>query len=73
MSGLTHEIVEHIGVLSVKKSGWKKELNLVSWNDGPEKFDIREWDPKHEKMGKGVTFTYDEMRVLFGMLREQNF
>lgn len=73
MSGLTHEIVEHIGVLSVKKSGWKKELNLVSWNDGPEKFDIREWDPKHEKMGKGVTFTYDEMRVLSGMLREQNF
>lgn len=73
MSNLSCEIVEHIGVLSAKKSGWKKELNVVSWNDGPEKFDIREWDPGHERMGKGVTLTYDEIRVLFGMLREQNF
>ena len=58
------EIVEHIAVLSEERSGWNKELNLVSYNGAPPKYDIRTWDPDHEKMGKGVTLSDEEMIIL---------
>jgi hypothetical protein len=29
---------------------------------------LREWDEEHEKMGKGITLTGDEARVLFESL-----
>lgn len=63
------KIVEHIGVLSESK-GWKKELNIVSWNQMPAKFDIREWDEYHEHMKKGITFTKSEIRELRNILAD---
>lgn len=65
-----YEIVEHIGVLSENPKGWTKELNRVSYNDAPAKFDIRDWAPEHEKMGKGVTLTEEEAQKLFEQLGE---
>ena len=65
------EIVKAIGVLSKSAKGWTKELNLVSWNDGAPKYDLRDWDPNHEKMGKGVTFTEDEVRKLKKLLDKE--
>ena len=62
------EIVKEIGILSESAKGWTKELNLVSWNDGAPKYDLRDWDPDHEKMGKGVTLTEDEVRKLKELL-----
>ena len=62
------EIVKEIGVLSESSKGWKKELNLVSWNDGTPKYDLRDWDPEHQKMGKGVTLTEDEVKKLKELL-----
>ena len=64
------EITKSIGVLSEGTKGWKKELNLVSWNDRPAKIDIRDWDETHEKMGKGVTFTIDEFKTLIDLAKE---
>jgi len=64
MATLTFEIEEHLGVLSENANGWTKELNLVSWNDRPAKYDIREWDADHQKMSKGVTLTPDEFEEL---------
>lgn len=58
------EIVQNIAVLSTERGGWTKELNLVSYNDAPPKYDIRSWDPNHEKMGKGVTLSDEEMKAL---------
>ena len=55
------EIVENLGILSEKSNGWRKELNLISWNDGAPKYDIRDWAPGHEKMGKGTTLTKEEL------------
>ncbi len=52
---INFEITKHISVLSESAKGWKKELNLISWNGREPKYDIREWDPNHEKMGKGIT------------------
>lgn len=64
MADFKFEIKKEIGVLSTSTKGWKKELNLVSWNGGVPKYDIREWSPDHEKMGKGVTLTADEIAEL---------
>ena len=60
MAELTYEIVKEIGVLSENARGWRKELNLISWNGRDAKYDIRDWAPEHEKMGKGITLTEDE-------------
>ncbi|WP_206853202.1 YdbC family protein [Candidatus Enterococcus mangumiae] len=60
----SYEIVEAIAVLSENNKGWRKELNLVSWNGRPPKFDLRDWAPDHEKMGKGLTLTNEEFEEL---------
>ncbi|HOO60433.1 MAG TPA: YdbC family protein [Candidatus Mcinerneyibacteriales bacterium] len=60
MADITVEIVKEIGVLSESNKGWTKELNLVSWNGREPKYDLREWDPDHEKMSKGITLTKEE-------------
>lgn len=63
-SEFSYEILEEIGVLSENAKGWRKELNLVSWNGNPAKFDLRDWAPNHEKMGKGVTLSNEEFAQL---------
>lgn len=68
MANITFEITKHIGVISESSRGWTKELNLVSWNNRDPKYDIREWDPEHEKMGKGITLTEEEARDLKELL-----
>ena len=60
----SYEIVEHIAVLSTSKTGWTKELNLISWNGRNPKYDIREWSPENEKMDKGVTLSDEEFTKL---------
>ena len=62
------EIVEHITVITEQPTGWKKELNMVSWNDREPKYDIRDWAPEHEKMGKGVTLSEEEAKKLAELL-----
>ena len=52
MADIKYDILEELGVLSESAKGWKKELNLISWNEGASKYDIRDWAPQHEKMGK---------------------
>lgn len=64
MADIKYDIVEEIGVLSENARGWRKELNRISWNGGEAKYDIRDWAPDHEKMGKGTTLTKDELTKL---------
>ena len=71
MSEITFEIVRHIGVLFEKHNGWKKEVNLVSWNGGDPKIDIREWDESYTKMSRGLTFTQDEAMKLVDLLQTE--
>ncbi len=65
MADIKFEIKEEIAVLSESSKGWKKELNLISWNGADPKYDIRDWAPDHEKMGKGITLTRDEAKQLY--------
>ena len=69
MADIKYEIKEELGTLSENAKGWSKELNLISWNDGAPKYDIRDWAPEHEKMGKGVTLTKEEAAALFELLK----
>lgn len=68
MVDIKFEIKETVGVLSESAKGWTKELNLVSWNDREPKYDIREWSPEHDKMGKGVTLSKEELKALKQLL-----
>lgn len=61
MADIKFEIKETVGILSESSKGWKKELNLMSWNDKEAKYDLREWAPEHDKMGKGITLSKDEL------------
>lgn len=58
------EIINELGVVSEGNKGWRKELNRISWNSREPKYDIRDWAPDHEKMGKGITLTEQELRRL---------
>lgn len=68
---ITFEITDHLGVISVYPTGWSKELNMVAWNGGGEKFDLRDWDADHEHMSRGVTLHKDEAKRLFEILKGQ--
>lgn len=70
MADIKYEIIQTIGILSENTRGWKKELNIISWNGGKPKYDIRDWAPGHEKMGKGVTLTEEELRALAELIQE---
>jgi hypothetical protein len=71
MAELSYEIVKELGVLSVSPKGWQKELNMISWNGREPKYDIRDWAPNHEKMGKGLTLSAEEANELRKLLLEQ--
>lgn len=72
MPDIKYEIKEEIGVLSENAKGWRKEFNLISWNDAAPKYDLRDWAPDHEKMGKGVTLTAAEVKELKKLLEKNN-
>lgn len=68
MADIKFEITKNLGVLSISAKGWSKELNMVSWNGREPKLDLREWSSDHTKMGKGITLTEEEAKVLKNLL-----
>ncbi|MGJ3587553.1 YdbC family protein, partial [Lactococcus lactis] len=64
MADIKFEIKETLGVVSESSKGWTKELNLISWNGREPKYDLRDWAPEHEKMGKGITLSKEELKEL---------
>ncbi|NLY78393.1 MAG: hypothetical protein GX072_00385 [Lysinibacillus sp.] len=64
MADIKFEIIEQIAVISESPKGWTKELNLISWNGREPKYDLRDWAPNHEKMGKGITLSKEELEKL---------
>lgn len=70
MADIKYEIEKKIGVISESAKGWTKELNLISWNGKKAKYDLRDWSPEREKMGKGITLTIDELKTLRKLLNE---
>lgn len=64
MAEIKYYIEKEIGVVSETTKGWTKELNLISWNGKTAKYDLRDWAPEHEKMGKGITLSNEEFEAL---------
>lgn len=70
MADIKFEIVENLGVIGEGAKGWKKEVNLISWNNRAPKIDIRDWDLNHEKMRKGITLSKEEAKKLLEILSD---
>ena len=67
-----YEVIRTIGVLSTnEKTGWRRLLRLISWNGGEAKYDLRDWSPDEEKMGKGISLTREEAKKLIPLLNEE--
>ena len=49
MAEIKYEIVERIAVLGERPRGWERQLNLISWNEGEPKYDIRDWSPHGQR------------------------
>ena len=64
----TYEIIKTFGVISERGNGWRREVNSISWNDAEPKYDIRDWAPDHEKMGKGISLTEEELMNLMDIV-----
>ena len=62
----------HIGVLDKSASGWTKEVNIVAWNDGPARLDIRDWDESHEHMSRGITLSAEQTQRLMEAVQARN-
>lgn len=73
MAEIKFEIEKELGNISESPKGWNKELNLISWNGKEAKFDLRDWAPGHEKMGKGITLSMDELKALKQLLNQLDF
>ena len=70
-SAISFRVIEQLGVLERHKSGWNREVNIVSWNGHPPKFDIRDWDPDHERMSRGITLYEREAVKLTKILAQR--
>lgn len=72
MAAFKYEIKETLGTISENSKGWTKELNFISWNDRDPKYDLRDWGPDHEKMGKGITLTKEDLMKLREILNSMD-
>ena len=59
---ISYKVIANVGILAQYPTGCSKEVNIVSWNAGPAKLDIRDWSEDHEKMSRGITLTADEVQ-----------
>lgn len=70
LADIKFEIINKLGVLAEGAKGWKKEVNIMSWNNRKAKIDVRDWDEAHSKMGKGITLSKNELKALKDLLNE---
>jgi len=70
MADFKFEIKKNLGTISESTKGMKREVNVMTWNNKKPKVDIREWDEKHEKMGKGITLSKEELKQLKDILND---
>ena len=41
-----------------------KEINVVAWNGGKPKIDVRDWNSAHDRMSRGITLTEDQAKKM---------
>lgn len=72
-----YDVEQQFEVLSRREARtgtvYTKELNLISYNDAEPVYDLRNWTETsagEKRMGKGITLTLDELKVLRDALNE---
>lgn len=60
MADVKFNLIKHLCSFSENK-GFRKELNIISWDGKPPVVDIRNWLPDG-RAGKGVTLTPEEAK-----------
>ena len=63
------EVVKKIALISGAETGFRKELNFVSWNGKEPKYDLRTWSPEGIAL-RGLTLTENEAKELQKVLNE---
>lgn len=67
-----YEIVQHLGRLSESEgSTWAIEVNIIRYNGGAPKLDIRRWSLEERRMGKGIALSYEEAKRLKDLLPDE--
>lgn len=72
----TFEIKQNLGAIYStirgRKEGdeWLKEVNIVSWNGGLPKIDIRDWNEDHTRMSRGIALSESEAREVMEILTD---
>ena len=64
---VSYTIHRHLTVLKEypdRETPWRREANIVSWNGGEAKLDIRDWNLRHDRMSRGITLQQDEAEKL---------
>lgn len=75
-SRVTWDIKQNLGAIYSTRRGrkegdaWMKEVNIVSWNGGLPKIDIRDWTEDHERMTKGITLSESEAKEVMEILQK---
>ena len=67
-------IHEHIAVLDRyegREVPWTREINVVSWNGGQPRIDIRDWSSDHHRMSRGITMTEEQAMKMAAALVER--
>ena len=65
---------EHLAVLDEypdRENPWRKEANIVSWNGGEPKVDIRDWSCDYRRMSRGITLTDEQAERLAKALTDR--
>ena len=71
---ITYDIMEHIAVLDEiggRGEKWTKEINVVAWNGGKPKIDIKDWNERHDRMSRGITLTEEQGEKLVKSLGQR--
>lgn len=64
---ITYDVVKNIGIIA-DNGAWETQVNMISWNHGAPKFDIRKWNVETDRMSKGISLTESEARELVRVL-----
>ena len=70
---INYKIVENLGILSINKYDWQRELNLVEYADGTQMYEIREWSPNHKESKDGIVLNEAEAEALASIIVERFF
>lgn len=65
-----YEVINNIGIIA-EYNKWRKEFNRISWQGNEPKYDIRDWSKDHQKIGKGITLSESELRILSKLINDE--